>query len=173
MIKIAAVLALPLALVGTLASSSCLVVDIQEGGPDGMHLVIPVPLALAQAALSFVPKEHTRIPCPEAAEYIPLAQRVIEELADIPDTELVRVEDDNEVVVISKVDGNLEVEVHGAHEEVSVSLPLAAVADILESFDGETIEASDAVAALRRVSGTDLVHVRNGNGDEEVKIWIW
>jgi hypothetical protein len=75
------------------------------------------------------------------------------------------------VVVISKVDGNLEVEVHGAHEEVSVSLPLAAVADILESFDGETIEASDALAALRRVSGTDLVHVRNG--DEEVKIWIW
>ena len=171
MIKIAAILALPLALVGTLASSSCLVVDVQEGGPDGMHLIIPVPLALAQAALAFVPEEHTRVPCPEAAEYIPVAQSIIEELTDIPDSELVRVEDDHEVVVISKVDGNLEVEVHGAHEEVSVSLPLAAVADILESFDGETIEASDAVAALRRVSGTDLVHVRNG--DEEVKIWIW
>lgn len=171
MIKIAAVLALPLALVGMLASSSCLVVDVQEGGPDGMHLIIPVPLALVQAALSFVPEEYSRLPCPEAADYIPLAQTVIEELMDIPDTELVRVEDDDELVVISTVDGNLEVEVHGAQEEVSVSLPLAAVLDILESFDGETIKASDAVAALRRVSGGDLVHVRDG--DERVKIWIW
>jgi hypothetical protein len=171
MIKVAAVLALPLVLVGVLASSSCLVVDVKEGGPDGLHLVIPVPLALAQVALSFVPDEHTRVPCPEAAEYLPLADSVVDELMSIPDTELVRVEEDDELVVISKVDDNLEIEVHGDHEEVSVRLPLVTVADVLASFDGETLEASEVVAALRGVSQTDLVHVRDG--DEEVKIWIW
>jgi hypothetical protein len=171
MVKLAAILSLPLMFVGVLASSSCLVVDVKEGGPDGLHLVIPVPLVLAQAALSFVPDVHTRVPCPEAAEYLPVAESVVGELRAIPDTELVRVEEDDELVIISKIDGKLEVEVYGDREEVSVSLPLTAVEDILASFDGEYFEASAVVAALRGISQTDLVHVRDG--DEEVKIWIW
>ncbi len=171
MIKVAAILALPLVLLSVVASSSCLVVDVKEGGPDGMHIVVPVPLALAQLAVAFVPSEHTRVPCPEAAEYLPMAQRIIEELQDMEDVELVRVEDGHELVVVSKIGENLEVEVFGNDEEVNVSLPLYAVEDILASFDGETFEASEAIAALRSVSNTDLVHVRDG--DEEVKIWVW
>ena len=58
-----------------------------------------------------------------------------------------------------------------ADEDVSISLPLTAVADILDSFDGETFEPSEALSALRRVSRTDLVHVRTD--DETVKIWVW
>ncbi len=171
MIKVAAILALPLALLSIVASSSCLVVDVREGGPDGMHIVVPVPLALAQLAVAFVPSEHTRVPCPEAAEFLPMAQRIIEELQDMEDIELVRVEDGHELVVVSKIGENLEVEVFGNDEEVKVSLPLYAIEDILASFDGETFEASEAIAALRSVSNMDLVHVRDG--DEEVKIWVW
>ena len=171
MIKVAAILALPLALLSIVASSSCLVVDVREGGPDGMHIVVPVPLALAQLAVAFVPSEHTRVPCPEAAEFLPMARRIIEELQDMEDIELVRVEDGHELVVVSKIGENLEVEVFGNDEEVKVSLPLYAVEDILASFDGETFEASEAIAALRSVSNMDLVHVRDG--DEEVKIWVW
>ena len=77
MVKLAAVLSLPLLLVGVMGSSSCLIVDVKEGGPDGMHIVVPVPLFLAQMALSFVPEEHTRFPVEEAAEYIPMAERFI------------------------------------------------------------------------------------------------
>jgi hypothetical protein len=172
MIKVAAILALPLVLLSVVASSSCLVVDVKEGGPDGMHIVVPVPLALAQLAVAFVPSEHTRVPCPEAAEFLPMAERIVEELQDMEDVELVRVEDGHELVVVSKIGENLEVEVYGNDkEEVSVSLPLYAIEDILASFDGETFEASEAIAALRSVGSTDLVHVRDG--DEEVKIWIW
>jgi hypothetical protein len=171
MIKVAAILALPLALLSVVASSSCLVVDVKEGGPDGMHIVVPVPLALAQLAVAFVPPEHKRVSCPEAEEFLPMAERIIEELQDMEDVELVRVEDDHELVVVSKIGENLEVEVYGRDEEVNVSLPLYVVEDILASFDGETFEASEAIAALRGVSNTDLVHVRDG--DEEVKIWVW
>ena len=46
MIKVAAILALPFVLFGAVASSSCLVVDVREGGPDGMHIVVPVAFAL-------------------------------------------------------------------------------------------------------------------------------
>jgi hypothetical protein len=171
MIKLAAVLSLPLLLVGVAASSSCLVVDVKESGPDGLHIVVPVPLALAHAALAFVPEEHSRVPCPEVAEYLPAAERVVAELIDTPDSELVRVEDEDELVIISKVDHNLEVEVYGRNEEVSVTLPLTAVEEILASFDGERFEAAEVVAALRGISRTDLLHVRDG--EDEVKIWIW
>lgn len=171
MVKLAAVLSLPLLLMGVVASSSCLVVDVKEGGPDGTHIVVPVPLFLAQVALSFVPDEHTRVPCSEAAEFIPMAERILEELEDIPDMELLRVEDQHELVVVSKVDDTLEVEVLGRTEEVQIAVPLFALRDILASFDGETFEAAEVVAALRGVSRTDLVHVRDG--DEEVRIWIW
>jgi hypothetical protein len=174
MIKLAAVLSLPLLLVGVMASSSCLVVDVKEGGPDGMHIVVPVPLFLAQIALSFVPEEHTRIPIDdrEAMEYIPMAEALVAELEKIPDSELVRVEENDELVVVSKVGDVLEVEVYeGEREHVVVNMPISAVQEILASFDGETFEASEAVAALRGISRTDLVHVRDG--DEEVKVWIW
>jgi len=172
MVKLAAILSLPLLFVGVMASSSCLVVDVKEGGPDGMHIVVPVPLFLAQIALSFVPEEHTRVPLAEAAEYMPMAERFIAELEKIPDTELVRVEEEDELVVISKVGDVLEVEVfEGDGEQVLVNMPISAVQEILASFDGETFEASQAIAALRGISRTDLVHVRDG--DEEVKVWIW
>jgi hypothetical protein len=100
-----------------------------------------------------------------------MAESIIEELMAIPDTELVRVEDDDELVVVSKSGDTLEVEVYGDSEEVMVSVPLTAVEEILAGFDGETFEASEAVAALRGISRTDLVHVRDG--DEEIKIWVW
>jgi hypothetical protein len=172
MLKVAAILFLPFALVaGILASSSYVVVDIEEKGPDGIHLVVPVPLALAQAALSFVPDRETRIPCPELAEYLPVAKGVIEELTALPDSELVRVEEGEELVLISKVGENLEVEVHDHGEDVVVSLPLPVVVEILESYDGESFAAADVVSALTGISRSDLVQVRSDN--ETVKVWIW
>lgn len=172
MVKVAAMLAVPFLLVGALASSSCLVVDVKEGGPDAVHIVVPIPLALAQVALGFVPAEHTRVPCPDGAEYIPLAERMVEELEAVSDSELVRVEEEGELVVISKVEQVLRVEVyqHGG-DEVQVAIPIGALRDILTGFDGESFEASQIVSALRGISRTDLVYVRDG--DEEVKIWVW
>lgn len=172
MLKVAAILFLPFALIaGILASSSYLVVDIEEKGPDGIHLIIPVPLALARVALRFVPDHETRIPCPELAEYLPAAKRVIEELTAAPDSELVRLEEGEELVLISKVGENLEVEVHERDEDVVVSLPLPVVVEILESYDGESFAAADVLSALTGISRSDLVHVRSDN--EAVRVWIW
>ncbi len=172
MLKVAAILFLPFALVaGILSSTSYLVVDIEERGHDGIHLVVPVPLALAQVALRFVPDHETRIPCPELADYLPAAMQVVEQLMDLPDSELVRVEDGESLVIISKVDENLEIEVHEHDEDVSVSLPLPVVIEILESYDGESFAAADVISAFTSISRSDLIHIRNDN--EAVKVWIW
>ena len=55
MVKLAAVLAVPFALLATVASLGVVVVDVQEGGPDGHRIMVPVPLVFAQAALASAP----------------------------------------------------------------------------------------------------------------------
>ena len=58
--KLAALTLLPMLLVGgAVMNASVLVVDVQEAG--GTHIVVPVPLALAQLALAFAPAEIKRV----------------------------------------------------------------------------------------------------------------
>ena len=84
---------------------------------------------------------------------------------------LVEVHDGGDHVLIAKVGDEIEIDVEGEDEEVSVRLPLSVIADILESYDGEELEAREVLAALSTLSRTNLVHVRTA--DEEVNIWIW
>ncbi len=74
-------------------------------------------------------------------------------------------------MLIEKVGDRLEIDVHGDDEEVSVTVPITFVLDILDSYDGEELTTSEVLRALSSVSRTDLVHVKTM--DEEVRVWIW
>lgn len=171
MLKIAAitVLSIPLLLVGALLSATWVVVDVRPA--DGPHIIVPVPLGLARAALAFAPDEAKHIELPELEEYADLASEILDELLDAPDGILVEVHDGNDHVLIAKVGDEIEIKVNGDDEEVSIRLPLTVAADILDSYDGDQLETHEALAALSSVSHTDLVHVRTD--EEEVKVWIW
>ena len=148
--------------------------DVREGGPEGQRIVVPVPLVVAQAALAFVPEVHTRVELPdEAREHLPLAHAVIEALAAAPDAELVRVEDADDLVVIEKAGDQLRVHVtEGDGESVEVSVPLAAVQEILEDAEDGELDARDVVRALRyNLRHGDLVRVAD-HGDR-VNVWVW
>jgi len=169
--KLAAIILLPLALAGAaLGSATWIVVDVKEG--DGPRIVVPVPLFAVEVAASLVPEQRTRVSLPqEAARVLPAAARICRELREAPDGVLVEVEDRDETVLISKVEDDLQIKVRGPRETVDVTLPLDAVEEIIESFDGKTLQASDVLAALRRVSRTDLVRVEDGK--DRVRVWIW
>lgn len=166
MLKVA--VALPLAFVAMGASANYIVVDVTA---NGNHFVIPVPLVVVRAAVAFAPEEFTRVPCPEFAKYQETVERILEELIIAPDGDFVSVQDGDETVLISKFGSDLEVTVHSQHEDVSVIVPLEAVAELIRHYDGEAFQASDVVRALGQISNTDLVHVRTA--DEEVRVWIW
>lgn len=171
MLKIAALvtLSVPIMLIGLLATSSCVIVDVQQA--DGPRILVPVPLALARAALTFAPEETRHVDIPELAEYSDVAGEIIDELLDAPDGVLVEVHDGNDHVLISKVGDEIEIDVDSDDEVVSIQLPLEAVAEILDSYDGDELETRKVLAALSSVSRTDLVHVRTE--DEEVRIYVW
>ncbi len=171
MLKAAAivVLSIPLLLVAVCLSSSCVVVDVRTS--DGPRVIVPVPLFVARAALAFAPDEATHIEIPELDDYADVAEQIVDELLDATDGVLVEVHDGAEHVLIAKVGDEIEIDVDGDEEQVSVRLPLTVVADILESYDGERLETREVLEALSSISRTELVHVRTA--DEEVKVYIW
>ena len=173
MVKLAAVLAVPLALLATVASLGVVVVDVQEGGPDGHRIMIPVPLVFAQAALAVAPvvaQEELRIP-DEAIEHIGIAREILEALADAPDGVLVHVEEPDEEVLIRKEGDKLVIQVRGRNgEDVSVNVPLSLALSALPDSDGQisTLAMAGSLSALRF---TDLVEVHDGK--DHVRIWVW
>ncbi|MCG6921452.1 MAG: hypothetical protein PVJ73_09860 [Acidobacteriota bacterium] len=172
MVKLAAVLAVPLALLATVASLGVVVVDVQEGGPDGHRIMVPVPLVFAQAALAagpIVAEEELRIP-DEALEHIGIAREILDALAAAPDGVLVHVQEPDEEVIIRKVGDKLVVRVHGNEEEVSVNVPLSLARSALPDSDGR-ISTVAMAGSLGGVRFTDLVEVHDGN--DHVRIWVW
>jgi hypothetical protein len=174
MVKLAAILAVPVAFLATVASLGVMVVDVQEGGPDGHRIVVPVPLVLAQAAVAVAPvvaEQELRIPDNDVLEHIGLARGVLEAIAAAPDGELVRVEERDEQVLVVKEGNALRVRVHGRKgEDVSVRVPLDVALNALPGDDGR-ISALALAGAMSMVRFTDLVDVREG--DSHVRVWVW
>jgi hypothetical protein len=171
MAKLAAILAVPLALLATVASLGVMVVDVREGGPNGQHIVVPVPLVLAQVALAFVPADKLQVPDRDVVEHIGVAREILEALAKAPDGELVRVEERDEQVVITKEGSSLHVRVHGNHgEDVSVNVPLHVALQALPDAQGR-ISGLALAGSLSAVRFTDLVEVKDG--DEQVRIRVF
>lgn len=174
MVKLAVLLGAPIAMLATVASLGVVVVDVREGGPDGHHIVVPVPLVLAQAALAIAPAvapaDQLRIPDGEPLKHMGLAREVLEALATAPDGELVRVEEPDETVVVSKVGRSLHVSVNGHGEKVSVNVPLHLALQALPDRHGR-IRTAALAAALGGVRFTELVNVDDGH--DKVRVWVW
>jgi hypothetical protein len=174
MTKLAAILAVPVALLATVASLGVVVVDVREGGPDGHRIRVPVPLVFAQAALTLAPAlaphDALRIPDNEALRHMDLARDVIDALAKAPDGELVRVEERDQQVLITKEGRSLHVQVTGERENVSVNVPLHLALKALPDASGR-IHTAALAGALSGVRFTDLVDVRDG--DDHVRIYVW
>ncbi|MCL4822144.1 MAG: hypothetical protein KJ067_23705 [Vicinamibacteria bacterium] len=172
MAKLAALAALPVVATLAVANTSMLVVDVKEGGPSGHRIVVPVPLFLAQAALNLAPAQATRTELPEEAlETLTRSAGLLDALADCPDAELIRVEDGEQTVVIEKAGDLIKVSVDGRREQVRVNVPIGVVRDFVASRDSRELRAADVVAALKQVSNTDLVDVRDGN--DHVRVYVW
>ncbi len=166
--KLALLLLVPALL---LALTGVAVVEVKEGGPDGVHLVLPVPLLAAQIALAAAPAEARKIECPELARYGPIAQRLVGELGALPDCTLVEVRERGQRVMIRKQRADLLVDVDGDDgEEVRCRLPVRALEGVLASYDGHCFSTAKALRVLRWSARGDLVHVRSGGDLVRVRI---
>ena len=174
LMKIGMVLAaVPLSVMALVAGTGVVVVDVQDKGPDGHHIVVPVPLILAQAAASFVPEQKTHLELGEAERYLPVAEEMVKALGECPDGELVRVEERDQKVRIAKVGKDLVIHVtEGAKgDDVSVTVPLSMASTVLQEARHGSLSAATLVSTLRSARLTTLADVRSG--DQHVRVTVW
>lgn len=171
LLKIAAVTAsIPVLFTAGLASMDWMVVDVKEGGPSGHRIVLPVPMALARAAVSLAPQPQVAGAPAELREAAPAAQAALAALAEAPDFELVRVEQRDQVVSIRKEGEKLRIEVDSDRERVRVNVPLGAARTVLDGAASGHVRTAALLDAISDAEG-DLVEVESGQ--DHVRIWMW
>ncbi len=173
MSKLGLIFGIPLAI---LALTGILVVDVRDGGTDGDHIVVPVPVLLAQVALAVMPQDlgqgHGAAACRESAEaarYMPMARAMLKDLRRYPDFTLVEVRDGEDHVLVRKVGRDLVVDVTDAQDEVHCRVPLRMADRVLASFSDGRVRPRDIAGALWALPHGDLVRVRGADG-EQVRI---
>lgn len=173
LLKLGAVLAsIPLTMVGVVAGTGVVVVDVKTH--DGPRIVVPMPLLLAETAVRLAPTHSAQNALnriERVRQYLPVAEEVVAALAEAPDAELVRVDDGREHVRIAKVGDMLQIRVQSPDEKVSVNVPISLVQDALRQAHHGRLDPGDLVASLRRARMTDLVVV--DDRDDHVKISVW
>lgn len=113
---------------------------------EGLHLWVPVPMALVDVALTAtaIPAIHTAglghlsvdgVDI-DLGELGPMVVELLEELESMPDATLVEVVDSRDYVKVSKSGGKLLVEVREPGASVRVSIPTHAVARIADRLFG-------------------------------------
>jgi hypothetical protein len=164
MTKLALIVVLPLAL---LALPGILIVDVREGGEDGAHIVVPVPLALARLATVFMPDRMLHVECPtELERWAPVADQLIAELRVQPDFTLVEVVEANDQVSVRKSGRHLLVDVTSADgDAVHCRLPLRTVRRVLDAASHGRLDTDRAVRAACWMPPGRLVDVVSAGGD--------
>ncbi len=105
-------------------------VAVDEQKPGGTHLHLLVPAALVPMGMKLVPKENLREAAVQVRPWLPTIEAASQELARLPDSDLVEVRDAREYVRITKRGALLVIDVQSADETVHVSFPLRTVTGV-------------------------------------------
>ncbi len=99
-------------------------VDETPDGREPTHIHLLLPATFVPAVLHLVPTGHLQGALAQARPWMPAAEAACEELAKLPDTDLVEVRDSSEHVRIRTRSGHLVIDVDGPRDTVHVSFPL-------------------------------------------------
>lgn len=170
--KLGLIAAAPFVVTGMLFGvTGVVLVDVKEGQPDGTHIVVPVPLILAQTAMTFAPDEAKYVDCPQFARYQKVALTVLDELEQAPDGVLVEARDGAESVIIRKEGKLLRINVEdGGGESVECNLPIRSARRAVEAYDGHGFPTKAAFWALRRAPRGTLVHVKDSHDEITIRL---
>ena len=123
----------------TVAATGTVTVRVQDSGPDGVNLWIPVPAILLDVALfaapSLIPMDELDEVRREAAPFLPGLRSLAHDLESIPaGSVLVQVQDRGETVMITKEWRSFEIKVDTHDTKVEVSVPARLLSRSLSIF---------------------------------------
>jgi hypothetical protein len=114
-------------LAASIVQTGLVTVKINESGPNGTNLYLPVPAAFIHAGLTVLPAlieddvwEEVRI---DLGEWAPVAAEALRAVEDAPDAVLVDIENDRESVRIEKDGRTLEIHIRDGKGSYEFSVP--------------------------------------------------
>lgn len=147
------------------------VVDITTA--DTGHLVVPCPLMVPRVAAAFIPDdafEDAVVPA-ELREHREAVLAAVKALLDAPDATLVRVNDPETRVEITKRGHLLEIAVDSDDAVVHCTVPIDGVYEALEEWDWEHVDPELVFDILDRAPGGTLVSVKADDADVDIRVW--
>jgi len=111
-------------------------VDVDEAGSGGSHVHLWAPAAAIPMAMRLVPQRELDRASREAREWMPVVRTLAREIGKLPDSVFVEVQDGDEHVRVSTVDGALKIDVTDHDEDVHVVCPLATIEDVTGQIAG-------------------------------------
>jgi hypothetical protein len=124
-----------LVLTGIVADAGFIHVRVHEAREDGTHVNLYVPAILATSGARFMPEKQLEQHADELRAALPALRVAARELERLPDGPLVEVTSAREEVRVAKEGSRLVVEAKNEKEEVHVSLPLRAMAEVAQNLE--------------------------------------
>lgn len=123
----------------TLAATGTITVSVQDSGPDGVDLWIPVPALMVDVVVlavpMIVPDEDLAEARRQLAPYLEQIEALAEQIEDVPaGSVLVDVRNGAEHVRVAKDWRNFEIEVESPESSVRVSVPARLLSRTLDIF---------------------------------------
>lgn len=119
---------------GLLCSEGFVDVNVAQKQPQGHHIVVIAPAALAPIAAHFIPARHLRDASAQMREWMPVIDATVEALRETDDVVLVEVHEPDTYVKVSKSGGSIVVDVDDPNETVHVSAPLRAIGSTVDQI---------------------------------------
>jgi len=158
------------ALVAAAFLTGWMVVEVETPEPGGIHLTVPVPLGLLQAALALLPRDA--FPRQELPEDFPLDREgllaIVEALTTAPAGSHLDVETPDSGVSLTLSGAELVVAVRDHEAHVDLRVPLDGLKDALEEWDGRTLDPRTLLTVLASSGHGPLLRV--GSRDARVRI---
>lgn len=147
-------------------------VVVRVAQADGPTFIVPAPAILGQVVLSLTPAKDKEIDIDfDLAAYRQPGLEMIRELRLAPDAELVRVDQADQTVVVSKQGDQIRIEFDGDDESVRVNAPLAALEAFLEAYDDNGMRLTQLAGMIKHFDSGKAVEVRTADAD--VDVWVW
>lgn len=141
-------------------------VRVQDG--SDANVAVNLPLSAIGAAADLVPEDVSRMKIEGSDIDVADLRAMWSELRQHPNEELVKVDEPDQQVIVSLLDGYLRVHATGS-ENVEVRIP-AEVVDALLSGESDELAIGRALEILAESGEQELVTVRGDT--ENVRIWV-
>jgi hypothetical protein len=146
---------------------------VRENSCEGNHVVVPVPIVLAQVAVPFLPHGMRCVDAPrELQRWGPVLERIAADLRTQPDFVLVEMTTPEEHVIVRKAGSDLQVDVQEeSGGEVHCRLPLQSASRVLGACRDGQLSAAEIAHVLGSLPSGNLMSVCEGG--ERVRIRLW